>query len=134
MTTPSTLRRGLSLLALLLSGASFAGRQALPPKGPAGWEAAHGWKSGGVTDKSATTVILIHGLGSQAANFIAPYKAWNVKDIDYDPKTRLVLLKELESGVSPKAPRHNFFDELGNSALPPLVLAACSPTARGREP
>ena len=48
---PTVTRILPALCALLVSSATFAGAPSalpLPPKGPPGWEAKHGWKLGGV--------------------------------------------------------------------------------------
>jgi pimeloyl-ACP methyl ester carboxylesterase len=87
----------------------------LPPQGPAGWETAHGWVMGGVSDKSAPVVLFVHGLVSSTTNFKAPFLAWNLKDIDFDPKATAVVNGAVGVALSPKSPRRNWFDELGRT-------------------
>jgi len=95
--------------------ASAAPADSLPPKGPPGWEKVHAWAEGGVATPGATAVLLVHGYASSSAHLRAPHTAWNVRNIDHDPKATPQFGRGSNVAISPRAPRLNFFDELGKT-------------------
>jgi pimeloyl-ACP methyl ester carboxylesterase len=102
--------------AVLGLATALAAHAAEPAKGPPGWETTHHFSMGGVNDKAATTVILIHGLTSSSRTWINPMSASNMAKCDYDPKAILNTNAGLDIVTSPKAPRNvSYFDTLGKS-------------------
>lgn len=96
--------------------AALMAHAAEPEKGPAGWETTHHFSMGGVSDKGATTVLLIHGLTSSARTWTNPMSASNMAKVDYNPKAKMKTDAGLDIVTSPKAPRNiNWYDTLGRS-------------------
>jgi pimeloyl-ACP methyl ester carboxylesterase len=96
--------------------AALVTHAAEPARGPAGWEAAHNFSMGGVADKGATTILLIHGLTSSTRTWKNPMSASNMAKVDHDPKATMKLDAGLDIVTSPKAPRNvNYYDTLGKT-------------------
>ncbi len=105
----------VAAVALGLAGA-LAAYAAEPAKGPAGWETTHHFSMGGVADKGATTVLLIHGLTSSARTWTNVMSASNMAKCDYDPKANMKTDAGIDIVTSPKAPRGvSYYDTLGKS-------------------
>ena len=106
-------RAGAVALSLV---AALTAHAAEPAKGPAGWETTHHFSMGGVADKGATTVLLIHGLTSSARTWTNPMSASNMAKCDYDPKANMRTDAGIDIVTSPKAPRGgSYYDTLGRS-------------------
>jgi pimeloyl-ACP methyl ester carboxylesterase len=111
----STFAGRVAAIALGLAGALVV-HGAEPSKGPAGWENAHNFSMGGVADKGATTVLLIHGLTSSSRTWKNPMTASNMAKCDYDPKANMKTDAGIDIVPSPKAPRGvSYYETLGKT-------------------
>lgn len=91
--------------------------QAPLPTGPAGWEQAYGWRAHYQADPAAPAVLLIHGVAATEQTWTEPLAMWSLRNMAFDPKAEPAFAEAsirhpFAFAWSPRAPGHNFWNEL----------------------